>query len=309
MDLRQMHYFVTVADEQNITRAARILHITQPPLSRQIQLLEAELGVTLILRDSRPMRLTDAGRIFYDQARQILSRVEQMKRATQRVGKHERIILSIGFVASTLYGGLPTLVRRIRQRRPDVDVQLVEMISIQQIDALRSGRIDVGFGRVRASDPTLERLVLREERLVVAFPPDSSLAHKTTAIALKAIAGQRLIVYPKDPRPSFADQVLSLVEDRGIRPGEIHEVRELQAALGLVAAGDGICIIPASTRWMRTDLRYRLIDDEHATSPIIMSYRLNDQSGFIELIKTLIREIYEEKPPWLDKSYNRDIFS
>jgi DNA-binding transcriptional LysR family regulator len=308
MDLRQMRYFVTVADEQNVTRAAQILHIAQPPLSRQIQLLEAELGVTLILRSSRPLRLTDSGRIFYDQARQILSRVDQMKTATQRVGKRERVTLSIGFVASTLYGGLPTLVRRIRQCRPDVDVQLVEMISIQQIDALRSGRIDVGFGRVRASDPAVERLVLREERLMVAFLPESPLAHETAPIALRAIEGQRLIVYPKDPRPSFADQVLSLIEDRGIRPGEIREVRELQAALGLVAADDGICLIPASTRWMRADLRYRLIDDEHATSPIIMSYRINDQSGFIDLIKTLIREMYKENPPWLDTSYNRNVF-
>jgi DNA-binding transcriptional LysR family regulator len=308
MDLRQMHYFVIVADEQNFTRAAQTLHISQPPLSRQIQLLEAELGVTLLVRTSRPLRLTDAGRIFYDQARQILSRVDQMKRLTQRVGNNERAVLSIGFVASTLYGGLPTLVRRIRQSRPEVDVQLVEMISIQQIEALRSGRIDVGFGRVRASDPTLERLVLREERLVVALLAESPLAHDTRPIALTAIEGQRLIVYPKDPRPSFADQVLSLIEDRGVRPGEIHEVRELQAALGLVAADDGICIIPASTRWIRADLRYRLIDDEHATSPIIMSYRLNDRSGFIQLIKTLIAEIYKEKPPWLDTSYNRNIF-
>jgi DNA-binding transcriptional LysR family regulator len=309
MDLRQMRYFVTVADQQNFTRAARILHIAQPPLSRQIQAMEAELGVALLLRGSRPLRLTDPGRIFYDQARQILSRVDQMKTATRRVGKNERVVLSIGFVASTLYGGLPSLVRRIRKARPDVDVQLVEMFSIQQIDALKAGRIDVGFGRVRASDPSLERLVLREERLMVAFLADSPLAREKGPIALTELQGKCLIVYPKDPRPSFADQVLSLLEDRSIHPAEIREVRELQTALGLVAADDGICIVPASTRALRVDLRYRSIDDENATSPIIMSYRINDQSGFIELIKRLTREMYEERPPWLDMTLNRNVLS
>jgi DNA-binding transcriptional LysR family regulator len=283
-----MRYFVAVAEEQNFTRAALQLHIAQPPLSRQIQQLERELGVQLLLRGSRPLRLTDAGRIFYDQARQILGRVDQLKEATRRIGKTGRGVLSIGFVASTLYGGLPALVRQIRSRRPDVDVQLIEMMSMQQLEALKSGRIDVGFGRIRANDTNLERLVVREERLVVALPPDSPLAAETGPIWLNALQGTRLIVYPKDPRPSFADHVLSLLQDGGIHPGEIHEVRELQSALGLVAAGDGICVVPASARLIRSDLRYRFIDDEHATSPIIMSYRRNDQSGYIDLVKSLI---------------------
>jgi DNA-binding transcriptional LysR family regulator len=297
MDLRQMRYFVAVADERNVTRAAKVLHMAQPPLSRQIQRLEEELGVTLLLRNSRPLRLTDSGRFFYDQARQILSRVEQIKTATRRVGKSERTVLSVGFVASTLYSGLPTLVRQLRQRRPDVDVQLVEMMSMQQMDALKAGRIDVGFGRVRASDPSLERLVLREERLVVAFPADSAFASESGAMPLAALEGQRLIVYPKEPRPSFADQVLSLLQDKGIHPGDINEVRELQSALGLVAADDGICVVPASTRFIRSDLRYRMIEDEHATSPIIMSYRINDRSEHIDLMKTLTRALYGEPSP------------
>jgi LysR family transcriptional regulator, benzoate and cis,cis-muconate-responsive activator of ben and cat genes len=297
MDLRQMRYFVAVADERNVTRAAKVLHMAQPPLSRQIQRLEEELGVTLLLRNSRPLRLTDSGRFFYDQARQILSRVEQIKTATRRVGKSERTVLSVGFVASTLYSGLPTLVRQLRQRRPDVDVQLVEMMSMQQMDALKAGRIDVGFGRVRASDPSLERLVLREERLVVAFPADSAFAAESGAMPLAALEGQRLIVYPKEPRPSFADQVLSLLQDKGIHPGDINEVRELQSALGLVAADDGICVVPASTRFIRSDLRYRMIEDEHATSPIIMSYRINDRSEHIDLMKTLTRVLYAEPSP------------
>jgi DNA-binding transcriptional LysR family regulator len=300
MDLRQLRYFVTVARERNVTRAAELLHIAQPPLSRQIQQLEEELGVPLLLRTSRPLRLTEAGRMFYEQALQILGRVDQMKKMTLRIGKGERNVLSIGFVASALYGGLPKLVRRIRQHRPDLDVQLLEMFSIQQTEALKDGRIDIGFGRLRTNDPNVERLVLREERLVAAIPPDNPLALDDTPLPISALADQCLIIYPKDPRPSFADQVLSLLNDHGVHPPEIHEVRELQTALGLVASDAGICCVPSSARFMRSDVRYRPLDDPYATSPIILSHRIHDQSEHIALVKRLIEELYAENPPWLD---------
>jgi DNA-binding transcriptional LysR family regulator len=296
MDIRQLKYFVAVADARNFTRAAERLHIAQPPLSRQIQLLEDELGVQLILRNSRPLRLTEAGRMFYEQALQIIGRLDQLKAATRQIGLNQRRTLSIGFVASTLYGGLPMLVRQLRQHHPDVDIQLVELTSMQQLAALKSGRIDVGFGRIRSNDPSVERIVLREERLVLAIPPGSPLAAGDGPVALGALDGQRLVVYPKEPRPSFADHVLSLLNDHAIRPSEVYEVREIQAALGLVAAESGLCLIPASAR-LRNDLHYRLIDDPRATSPIILAHRLNDNAWYIDAIKQLVAGIYAETAP------------
>ena len=130
----------------------------------------------LLIRKSRPVRLTEAGRLFYEQAMQVLGRVEQMREATRRVGLNQQSVLSIGFVASTLYGGLPTLVRKLRQHEPDLDIQLLELMSMQQIRALKEGRIDIGFGRVRHSDPNVVGIVLREERLVVAIPQGTPLA-------------------------------------------------------------------------------------------------------------------------------------
>ena len=300
MDLRQLRYFIAVARERNFTRAAEQLHMAQPPLSRQIQQLEDELGVPLIVRSSRPLRLTDAGRLFHEQALQILGRVEQMESATRRFGRNERSVLSIGFVASTLYGGLPLLVRRLRQQCPELDVQLVELMSMHQIEALKAGRIDVGFGRIRAEDPAVERIVLREERLVAAIPSNSPLVQDSGPLPLAALAGERMIVYPREPRPSFADQVLSLLADRGLRPAEIQEVRELQTALGLVAAEMGVCLIPVSAKSLRSELHYRELADERATSPIIMSYRVNDRSEVIELMKGLIAEMHAENPAWLE---------
>ena len=299
MDLRQLRYFVAVARERNFTRAAEQLNIAQPPLSRQIQLLEEELGVVLITRKSRPVKLTDAGRLLYEQALQVLGRVDQMKDATRRVGMNRNRVLSIGFVASTLYGGLPVLVRKLRQDAPELDIQLLEMLSIQQVAALKEGRIDIGFGRMRHNDPNVFATTLREERLVVALPLDSVLAQDEGPIRLSVIADQRLIVYPKEPRPSYADQVLSLLQEEEIRPRDVLEVREIQTALGLVAADSGICIIPSSARQMRSDVRYRVIDSPRATSPVIMNHRAGDTSRYLDLIRRLIREMYAEKPAWL----------
>lgn len=303
MDIRQLKYFVAVATTRNFTRASEQLHIAQPPLSRQIQLLEEELGVQLLMRNSRPLRLTDAGRVFYEQALQIINRLDQLKTATQQIGLNQKQTLSIGFVASTLYGGLPMLVRKLRQHYPDVDVQLVELTSMQQFAALKSGRIDVGFGRIRSNDPGVARTVLREEKLVLAIPPGSTLATSDKRIGLKALNDQKLIVYPKEPRPSFADHVLSLLNDQGIQPSEIHEVREIQTALGLVAADSGLCLIPASAR-LRNDIHYRLVEDPGATSPIIFSHRINDNAWYIDAIKQLVADMYAEHPPWLDVETN-----
>lgn len=302
MDLRQLRYFVAVARERNFTRAAESLNIAQPPLSRQIQLLEEELGVTLILRKSRPVKLTDAGRLFHEQALQVLGRVEQMQAATRRVGLNQNSVLAIGFVASTLYGGLPTLVRKLRQRAPDLDIQLLEMLSIQQYPALKEGRIDLGFGRLPQSDPNVTSTVVREERLVVAVPLDTPLAAGSGPLPLAALAGQKLIVYPKEPRPSYADQVLGLLQRADVQLAEVQEVREIQTALGLVAAAAGLCIIPASARQMRADVEYRPIADAQATSPVILSHRAGDSSAHIGLVRALLREIEDEAPPWMEGS-------
>src|SRR5262245_41165906 len=165
MEIRHLRYFVTVVQERNFTRAAEKLHIAQPPLSRQIQQLEEELGLTLIDRDSRPLRTTEAGRLLFEHATQVLERVEGMRAIMKRLKGTERQRFVIGFVASTMYAVLPDLIRRFRAAAPDVDVSLVELISFEQIAALKDGRIDVGFGRVRFEDPSVRRDVLHEERL------------------------------------------------------------------------------------------------------------------------------------------------
>jgi len=310
MELRQLRYFIAVAQTRNVSRAAEALNIAQPPLSRQIQKLEAELGVTLLDRSARPLQLTEAGRFFYEQALQILGRLGELKSQTRGIGATGRTRFVIGCVASTLYGGTPDLVRRMRGRWPDLEIEILEMMSSEQITALKEGRIDLGFGRVRLTDPAIERVRLREEDLVLAIPGEHPLAQGAGPLGWSVLSQETLILYPSQPRPSFADEVLSLLADARIAPAGTREVRELQTAMGLVASGIGVSVVPASAQRLRSgDVAFRPIDDPKAVSPIIMSYRANDPGNRIAEIKDLIREIYASKPDWLRLSESRIRFT
>jgi DNA-binding transcriptional LysR family regulator len=295
MELRHLRYFVAVADEQNFTRAAERLHISQPPLSRQIQDLEEELGLLLFERGSRPLQLTEAGRFFYNHATRMLEQAHAAIQTTRRVAQAEKRLV-IGFVSSTMYGALPKLVRLFRAARPATEVQLVEMSTVDQIEALKAGRIDVGYGRIRLDDPGVKREVLREEALVLAIPCEHEMAEGSQPVSLADAARYPNLIYPRLPRPSFADQVLSLYRDRGVEPVAIHEVQEIQTALGLVASGMGLCVVPESVQRLRPDeLVYRPFSDAGMTSPIIVSSRLHDQSADLALLRELIQEIYRAK--------------
>nr|WP_294502507.1 LysR family transcriptional regulator [uncultured Rhodopila sp.] len=296
MELRHLRYFVCVAREGSFTRAAEILHIAQPPLSRQMQQLEDELGLVLIERGTRPLHLSEAGRLFYEQAIQVLERFDEMRASVGRLYEAHRDRFSIGFVGSTLYGKLPEVIRGYRAARPEVEIILLELTSFEQIAALKEGRIDVGFGRIPLDDPAVERQLLRNEKLIAAVPVNHAVLGRKGPLRLADLATEPLIVYPKAPRPSYADQVLALYRDRGLKPPALYEVRELQTALGLVAAGAGVCVVPASVeRLRRDDVVYWPLDQEQAVSPIIMSSRKGDRSPEIALVLKLIRRIYQRE--------------
>lgn len=294
MDLRHLRYFVAVADEKNFTRAAERLNIAQPPLSRQIQQLEEELGVVLIEKGSRPLRLTDAGKFFHAHAAELLAKAADLKAMTQRVGKIDRKF-AIGFVASTLYGLLPEIVRRFRNRYQSLEISFHELTTMEQLQALKEGKIDVGFGRLKSEDPAIRRIVLREEALMVALPAGHRLGTADAPVKLSQIVHEPLLVYPKNPRPSFADQVLATFKERNLVPQTVLEVRELQIAIGLVGAGQGVAVVPQSLQGMiRTDVVYRPLDDRSAVSPIIFSARHMDRSPELANMLEVIYEIYDE---------------
>lgn len=292
MDFRQLRHFLAVANARSFSRAAEQLNIAQPPLSRTIRQLEDEVGGPLFDRSARPLVMTPLGLLLHEQARQILDRMEDMHSMMKTAVAMERRRFTIGFVASTIYARLPELIRAFRQRAPDVELTLVESTTLDQIAALKEGRIDVGFGRIRLEDPAIKRTVLRNERLAVALPRGHALARQDAPLTLKQVAEEPQILYPRAPRPSYADQVISLFRDHGLEPTIAHEARELQIAIGLVAAEEGLAIIPESISRSRShDVVYRDLA-EPATSPIIMSHRINDTSDELRLMSVVIATAY-----------------
>lgn len=292
MELRQLRYFVAVAEERNFTRAAERLNMTQPPLSRQIQQIEDSVGLALFERGARPLKLTEAGRVFYVQAKRLLEESDELLPLTRRLAQlAERIV--IGFVPSTLYGPLPDVIRAFREAAPLIQISLIEMFTIEQLSALKGGRIDVGFGRLRFDESQLAREVLVEEPLIAALPAGHALAD-AAQLTLDALSKETLIIYPSTPRPSYADQQLSAFRDHAVEPAAIHEVRELQTALGLVAAQVGVCLVPESVRGLRArGVTYRSIEETNVSSPIIMSRRLQDQSATTELFCSIARDLFK----------------
>uniref|UniRef100_UPI0018678668 LysR substrate-binding domain-containing protein n=1 Tax=Advenella sp. FME57 TaxID=2742604 RepID=UPI0018678668 len=226
--------------------------------------------------------LTDAGRYFLDQTEKMTQRLQETVNATRRIGKNDRIWFGVGFVPSTLYGHMPALIRQLRQLNTQVEIGLVEMTTLQQFEALKSGRIDIGVGRILLKDDEIERLVLTDEPLVVALPITHRLADNAS-VRLADIMDEPLILYPTKPRPSYADHVLNLFRQKGYSPQVIQEVNELQTAIGLVTATIGIAIVPESVRRLhRDDVVYVNLDEPGFTSPIMLSWRKNDHSAFLK---------------------------
>jgi DNA-binding transcriptional LysR family regulator len=278
VELRHLRYFEAVGKTLNFSRAAELLHIAQPPLSRQIRQLEEELGVQLIDRTARPLALTKAGSFFLQQSIQVLARIDEIQQATHRIGQGQHRWFGIGFVPSVLYGFFPELIRSYRKASHGVEVILSEMTTIEQSEALKAGRIDVGIGRLMLNDPELVCDVIEDEPLVVALPLRHPLL-KHARLSLKRLATEQFILYPAKPRPSYADHVLQHFRSHGLNPGSVVEANEMQTAIGLVAAGIGVTLVPGSVqRLRRDDVVYRPVADAGVTSPIIMNFRADDTS-------------------------------
>ncbi|WP_297428861.1 LysR family transcriptional regulator [uncultured Acinetobacter sp.] len=293
MELRHLKYFVTVAEEQSFTKAAEKLFIAQPPLSRQIQNLENELGVLLFERVSRPLQLTEAGQFLYQHAVKLIANAEEVKSMTKRVGMVERTV-RIGFVGSLLYGLLSRIVYLYRQQYPQLKIELIEMTTTHQIPALKEGRIDVGFGRLRVSDPAIRRVLLRKERLMLAVHASHFLAQQKQGVHLADLVNETIFLYPAQPKPNFSSQIVNLFSEYSLELKNFREVREIQLALGLVAAGEGICIVPESAKTLQlTHLHYIPILDENAISPVFMATRCMDESDDIKALFDCIYQVYD----------------
>jgi DNA-binding transcriptional LysR family regulator len=219
----------------------------------------------------------------------LLKQLEQLCENTRRIGEGQRQWLGIGFAPSTLYALLPELIRELR-RDSDLELGLQEMTTLQQIEALKSGRIDIGFGRIHFDDGAIHQQVLYEDPLVAVLPTGHRLQGET--ITLERLSHESFVLYPANPRPSYADHVLALFANHGMGVRVSQWANELQTALGLVAAGLGITLVPASVQQQhRADLTYAPIQDSEAVSPIILSRRAGDISPIVQRCLSIIASI------------------
>lgn len=291
MELRHLRYFVCVAEEQNIGRAALRLHISQPPLTRQIQALEEQLGAQLFRRTTRGVELTDAGRVLYDDARNILSMAD---RAAERAHKASQGLLGrvdLSIFGSGIFCAIPQLLRRFREAYPEVNIVLHNMTKEEQLDALRHRRITLAFNRlVRPADGLVCETLLTEP-LYVVLPSGHRLAART-AVMLTELAGEPLVMFPTGSRPSFIDRVTDMCREAGFNPTVAQEVSDVVHGVALVATGFGACIVPHSaTALAMPGLVYRpLHSPAHPRVDLCCIYRDDDNSEILQALLGSMRQ-------------------
>lgn len=270
MEPRLLRAFIAVAEELHFGRAAARLHISQPPLSMQIRRLEESLGVRLFERDRRHVALTEAGRYLLERARHWLSEAQRCCDEAARIARGEAGTLAVGYTPTAAYDVLPPLVRAYRKRAPEVRLELVEMRSALQPDAIRSGRIEVGLacGPVGA-DGITERVVARE-RFVAALPSSHPLAKKQR-LRLKDLDGQPFVAVRPDIEPAWAEACWKALAKAGVRAQVVQQTDTKLALLGLVAAGLGLSVVSESMQHLaRRGVVYRAIFDLRLRVPLVL---------------------------------------
>lgn len=283
MELRHLRYFIAVAEERNFSRAARRLNMAQPPLSQQIQQLEKELGVSLFDRDSRPIATTAAGEILLEQCRPLLKRLEDLESRLHLMGSGAAGLLTVGFISSSMYRLLPPVLKTFMEKYPGISLELRELTSLEQEDALRERSIDVGFIRGFSQEESFINKQLVEEPLVVAVPEGWKLAKKS-AVALKDLRREPFIIFPVKPDPGFANFVKAQCINVGFEPMVVQEVNELQTALSLVASGIGLSIMPGSVRMLqRVGVSYIALREPAPKTAISIIYRRGEPTAVLKL--------------------------
>ncbi len=291
MELRQLRYFVAVAEERHFGRAAKRLRLSQPPLSAQIKRLEEELGVKLFQRSTRQVALTDAGRTFLERAEGILEAVEEAKEAAKGADEGVRGRLEIGFISSATLGLLPPAIRLFRERFGGVEIELRELTSAQQIDALYAGEIRVGLVRLPLRAPGLRFEPLQEESFLVALPSGHPL-EALESVPLEAMVDQPLIFFTRQLMPSLHAQIVELFQRVGAFPNVVQHAVHLQTIVGLVASDVGLAILPEpAERLSREGVVYRSLDAPDATSWVGLARVEDDGSLLVENFVRTVREV------------------
>ena len=294
-DFRQLRYFVAVAEELSFTRAAIRLHISQPPLSQQIQALERDLGVSLLERSKRKVALTEPGQVFLEQARQILAQAELARSRTAAVAAGHSGQLRLAYTLSvSFHPALPRALLRHRQAAPEVNIQLCEMYTEPQFAALLANEIDVGFVR---DEPRhiqdarkLQLRVLDREPLLLALPSSHPLAAREE-LRMADVAGEPFVTQPRELAATLHDRLRTLAAEAGFQPRIVQQAQQINGLLALVAAGLGLALVPATMQAVHlTGVSYVPLADHAAHLLLAVASRIGDPSPVLAQFLTTVEE-------------------
>lgn len=289
MDLRQLRYFVAVAEAGHMTRAAAALGLQQPPLSQQIRSIESTLGTALFMRHPRGMTLTDAGRELLPRARRLLEAHRQLMDDMQRVAAGTAGVLAVGITSSAAaHAFTPTLLRDWRRAHPQVELRITEGNAAELTERVDSGALHAAFLRVPVAVPHgLAFETLLTEPAVLALPIDHALAQRYGArqpVPLAALAGERLILARRPGAPGLYANLLRRLEQRGVAVQVVAEVERMLTNLNLVASGEGVTVVPASMTGMHAaSVAYRSLPRaEHLDAPLTLVHRSDGPSPLVQ---------------------------
>ncbi|WP_256079283.1 LysR family transcriptional regulator [Massilia sp. YIM B04103] len=293
IELRQLRYFLTVAEELHFGRAAKRLHMTQPPLSQAIQGLEELLGARLFERNRRGVALTPAGDALLPEARRLLEQAQELPAIVQRAAAGEAGRLSLAFVSSADYSVLPPFLRAYRSAYPQVQIRLQEATSDLQLDELLHGRIDAGLlipPLPEKAKAELAYLPVLSEPLILAAPADLAGLPPEGAVDLAALPPLPLIVFPRAISPGLHDAILAVFRTAGITPAIGQEAIQMQTIVSLVSAGMGIALVPQSvSNLRRPGVEYRPLRQSTPLVETGLAWRRDNASpvlrGFLELLR------------------------
>lgn len=294
-DLRQLRYFVAVAEELSFTRAALRLHLSQPPLSQQIQSLEQDLGVRLLERTKRQVALTEPGRVFLEQARQILAKVDEARSQVVAAAAGYSGQLRLAYTVSvSFHPALPQALLRYGQIAPNVRLQLSEMYTEPQFAALLAGQIDVGFVRdkpAHAQDARSLRLsVIDREPLLLALPVGHALAGRSS-LRLAEVADDAFVSQPRELAATLYDRLVKLATSAGFQPSITQHAQQINGLLALVAAGLGLALVPASMRTVRmTGVSYVPLEDPDAYLLLAVACRADNHAPALQQFLSTVAE-------------------
>ncbi|MES2257693.1 MAG: LysR family transcriptional regulator [Pseudomonadota bacterium] len=290
MDLRLLRYFSVLAEELHFGRAAARLHMSQPPLSQQIRLLENELGTPLFLRTQRRVELTAAGVALKSQASLVFAQMERAIDMTRQAGRGQLGTLEIGMISSVMVGILPQGLRLFQDRYPDVKWTLHEMAPAAQLAALKEGRIDLCFYRTAQADAQLASEALSTEAIAVVLPRHHALARRQR-LPLAQLAEEPFIFFKLDSS-QFARHLYQCCIEAGFTPRIYQQVVEVQTMLSLVGAGLGIALVPASTiQFGHGGVVYRPLAAPAPLTTLYATYRKQDPSPVLQVFLSTMREL------------------